>query len=340
MRVLVTGAAGFIGYHLADRLAADGHELICLDSFSDYYDVSLKHARASKLRVDRGIEVVQLDLADGGAAQKFFASSKPEIVYHLAAQPGVRYSMEAPQSYIDSNLLGFSNILEACRQCKPRNLLFASSSSVYGANTAHPSDENAVTDHPLSLYAATKKANEALAHSYAHLYGLPSTGLRFFTVYGEWGRPDMAFFKFANAMRAGEPLTVHNHGKMRRDFTYVGDIVESLVRLADKPPSANAQWQSSSPDSSSSGVAPYRVFNIGNGQPEELMRYIQVLANAFGVDPDLEMIDIQPGEVEVTWADTRDLEAVTGFKPSTSIEEGIGRFAKWYSEFYGPGQRS
>lgn len=335
MRVLVTGAAGFIGYHLADRLARDGHDLTCLDSFSAYYDVSLKRARASQLLNDRGVEVIQLDLARPDETLDLFASSKPDAVYHLAAQPGVRYSMEAPQSYVDSNLLGFSNVLEACRQSKPEHLLFASSSSVYGANTSHPSEEDALTDHPLSLYAATKKANEALAHSYAHLYGLPSTGLRFFTVYGEWGRPDMAFFKFADAMRAGTPLTVHNHGKMQRDFTYVGDIVESLVRLADKAPSNDTEWKSDAPASATSGVAPYRILNIGNGQPEELMRYIQVLANAFGLEPKLDMIDIQPGEVEMTWADTRELETLTGFKPSTSIEEGIGRFAQWYTEHYG-----
>ncbi len=330
MKVLVTGAAGFIGFHLANRLASDGNEVICADSFSEYYDVSLKEGRASQLLRDWTLEVQKLDLAVGGAAEGLMAAAAPDVVYHLAAQPGVRYSLEAPQSYVDSNLTAFSHVLEACRRYPPRHFLFASSSSVYGANTAHPSSENAVTDHPMSLYAATKKANESLAHSYAHLFGLPSTGLRFFTVYGEWGRPDMAFFKFADAMRAGKPLTVHNHGRMKRDFTYVGDIVEALVRLAEKPPAPDAGWNSSDPASATSGVAPYRLLNIGNGQPEELMRYIQVLADALGFEPRLDMIEMQPGEVEVTWADTSSLHALTGFTPSTSIEDGIGRFARWY----------
>lgn len=334
MRALVTGAAGFIGFHLARRLSENGHEVACLDNFSPYYDVSLKHARAEELRQSCGLEVENLDLSDAPGLSGVFKRHTPEIVYHLAAQPGVRYSLEAPETYVQSNLTGFANILEACRQRPPRHLLYASSSSVYGANQAHPSREDGLTDHPLSLYAATKKANEALAHSYAHLFDLPMTGLRFFTVYGEWGRPDMAFFKFADAMRAGQAIKVHNHGRMKRDFTYVGDIVESLVRLMDKVPGADSNWRADAPKSASSGVAPYRLLNIGNGQPEELMRYIQVLAEALGVEPKLDMIGIQPGEVEVTWADTAALEALTGFRPQTTIEEGIRRFAQWHLAHY------
>lgn len=334
MRALVTGAAGFIGYHLADRLARDGHRVTCVDSFSEYYDVALKEGRAEQLLRDWELEVERIDLAEDGAAEDLWRRCAPDVVYHLAAQPGVRYSLEAPQSYITSNLTAFAHVLEACRHHPPRHFLYASSSSVYGANTSHPSVENALTDHPISLYAATKKANEALAHSYAHLFGLPSTGLRFFTVYGEWGRPDMAFFKFADAMRAGRPLTVHNHGRMKRDFTYVGDIVEGLVRLADKPPEPDGHWKADDPVSATSGVAPSRVLNIGNGRPEELMRYIQVLADAFDLEPELNMVGMQPGEVEITWADTSALEALTGFVPSTSIEEGVGRFVRWYLSRY------
>ena len=334
MRTLVTGAAGFIGFHLAHRLAGDGHEVVCLDNFSHYYDVSLKHARADELKRACGLEVQKIDLADGEALAGLFAAETPEIVYHLAAQPGVRYSLDAPQTYVQSNLVGFANLLEACRQSPPRHLLFASSSSAYGANQSHPSAENGLTDHPLSLYAATKKANEALAHSYAHLFNLPMTGLRFFTVYGEWGRPDMAFFKFTDAMRTGQTIKVHNHGRMKRDFTYVDDIVEGLVRLMDKAPAADPAWRADDPRSATSGVAPYRMLNIGNGQPEELMRYIKVLAEALQIEPKLDLIDMQPGEVEVTWADTTALEALTDFRPQTSIEEGIKRFAEWHLAHY------
>lgn len=334
MRVLVTGAAGFIGFHLAKRLADEGHTVACLDNFSHYYDVSLKEARAEELKRTSGLNVQKVDLSDAASLQDVFKHETPEIVYHLAAQPGVRYSLDAPHTYVQSNLTGFANLLECCRQTRPKHLLFASSSSVYGANRSHPSGEDGLTDHPLSLYAATKKANEALAHSYAHLFSLPMTGLRFFTVYGEWGRPDMAFFKFTDAMRAGKTIQVHNHGRMKRDFTYVGDIVEGLVRLMDKPPESDQGWQADAPNSSTSGVAPYRILNIGNGEPEELMRYIQVLANALKIDPKLEMIDMQPGEVEVTWANTAALEALTGFRPKTSIEEGIERFANWHLSHY------
>ncbi len=334
MRVLVTGAAGFIGFHLARRLVADGHAVSCLDNFSQYYDVSLKQARADELKRTCGLEVQNIDLTDDQSLLALFAKEAPEIVYHLAAQPGVRYSLDAPHTYVQSNLIGFANLLESCRQTRPEHLLFASSSSVYGANHAHPSAEDGLTDHPLSLYAATKKANEALAHSYAHLFKLPMTGLRFFTVYGEWGRPDMAFFKFTDAMRAGKTIQVHNHGRMKRDFTYVGDIVEGLVRLLDKAPQVDQAWLGDNPNSSTSGVAPYRMLNIGNGEPEELMRYIQVLGDALGIEPKLDMIDMQPGEVEVTWADTSALEAITGFRPQTSIEDGINRFAKWHLSHY------
>lgn len=334
MRTLVTGAAGFIGYHLTRRLASDGHDVACLDNFSHYYDVSLKHARAEELKRACGVEVQKIDLVDGEALNALMASQEPDVVYHLAAQPGVRYSLDAPQTYVQSNLVGFANVLEACRQSPPRHLLYASSSSAYGANQSHPSAETGQTDHPLSLYAATKKANEALAHSYSHLFNLPMTGLRFFTVYGEWGRPDMAFFKFTDAMRAGRSIKVHNHGRMKRDFTYVGDIVEGLVRLMNKVPEADPAWRADDPSSATSGVAPYRMLNIGNGQPEELMRYIEVLAEALQIEPKLDLIDMQPGEVEVTWADTKALEALTDFRPQTSIEEGIRRFAQWHMAHY------
>ncbi len=334
MRVLVTGAAGFIGYHLARRLASDGMQVTCLDNFSPYYDVSLKEARAAELKRCCGAEVQRIDLADAQAVLELFADLQPDIVYHLAAQPGVRYSLEAPHTYVQSNLVAFTNLLEACRTVPPRHLLYASSSSVYGASQAHPSAEDCVSDHPISLYAATKKANEALAHSYSHLFNLPMTGLRFFTVYGEWGRPDMAFFKFTDAMRAGKTIQVHNKGRMQRDFTYVGDIVESLVRLRDQAPQKDPNWRAASPNSATSGVAPYRILNIGNGQPEQLMRYIEVLGKALGIEPKLDLIDIQPGEVEITWADTCALEALTGFKPQTTIEEGIKRFADWHLAHY------
>lgn len=334
MRTFVTGAAGFIGYHLTRRLASEGHDVVCLDNFSHYYDVSLKQARADELREACGVEVLNFDLVDGEALNKLMASHAPEVVYHLAAQPGVRYGLEAPQTYVQSNLVGFAKLLEACRRSPPRHLLYASSSSAYGANTSHPSGENGLTDHPLSLYAATKKANEALAHSYSHLFNLPMTGLRFFTVYGEWGRPDMAFFKFTDTMRAGRSIKVHNHGRMKRDFTYVGDIVEGLVRLMNKVPKADPGWRADDPSSATSGVAPYRMLNIGNGQPEELMRCIEVLGEALQIEPKLDLVDMQPGEVENTWADTRALEALTGFRPQTTIEEGIRRFAQWHMTRY------
>jgi UDP-glucuronate 4-epimerase len=326
--VLVTGAAGFIGYHVAERLLREGCRVVGLDNLNPYYDVRLKRARLARLRKRAGFSFAQLDLADREATAELFRVERPLIVIHLAAQAGVRYSLTNPHAYTDSNLVGFTNVLEGCRQHEVRHLVYASTSSVYGANTRMPFSVHDNVDHPLSLYAATKKANELMAHTYSHLYGLPATGLRFFTVYGPWGRPDMAMFLFAEAMLAGRPIRVFNHGRMQRDFTYIDDIVEGVCRVADRVPTADPVWSGDRPDPGTS-AAPYRLYNIGNNQPVELMHVIATLERLPGVTAAKEMLPLQPGDVSATYADVADLERDVGFRPSTPIETGIERFVRW-----------
>jgi UDP-glucuronate 4-epimerase len=339
MNVLVTGAAGFIGYHLSRRLLELGIPVIGFDNVNDYYDSSLKRARISKLAetvASTGIpfQLIEANLEDGLAVDEAFKRHKPQMVVNLAAQAGVRYSILNPASYIQSNLVGFSNILEGCRHHNVKHLVYASSSSVYGGNTRMPFSERQSVDHPVSLYAASKKANELMAHAYSHLYGLPCTGLRFFTVYGPWGRPDMALFLFTKAILSGKPIQIFNDGHMVRDFTYIDDIIESIVRLLERPATTNPYFDSASPDPSTS-FAPYRVFNIGNSKPTPLMKYIEVLENALGVTADKELLPMQPGDVPETSADTSTLEAWVNFKPNTPVEEGVAQFVAWYREFYG-----
>lgn len=334
MTVLLTGVAGFIGNHLALRLLQDGETVIGIDNMSPYYDPELKHARLKRLDGFEGFTPLLFDLCDAEALQAAFADHVPDVVIHLAAQPGVRYSLEAPQVYVQSNLVGFANILEACRVHAPSHLLYASSSSVYGASRALPSSEHQIVDHPLTLYAATKKANETMAHSYSHLFNIPATGLRFFTVYGEWGRPDMAFFKFTDAILNGRPIDVFNHGKMSRDFTYVADVVEAIVHMIETPPQCDADWNPEAPDPSSSGVAPFRIFNVGNSTPVPLMTYLDLLQEALGRKAEMNFIGMQPGEVKDTWADTTDLTQATGYTPQTPVQIGIANFVKWYREYY------
>jgi UDP-glucuronate 4-epimerase len=333
MQILITGAAGFIGSALALRLLERGERVTGLDNLNDYYDVRLKEARLARAQSKPGFTFVKADITDGPRMRELFAAGRFDTVVHLAAQAGVRYSITHPQAYIDSNLVGFGHILEGCRHGGVRHLVFASSSSVYGANKRLPFSEHDNVDHPVSLYAATKKANELMAHCYAHLYSLPCTGLRFFTVYGPWGRPDMALFKFTRGILAGEPLPVFNRGKMIRDFTYVDDIVEGVVRVVDQPAAPDPEWDPEAPDSARSS-APWRVYNIGNHQPVELMRYIQVLEECLGRKAVLDLQPIQPGDVPATYADTSDLHAATGFKPTTPVETGVRRFVDWYREYY------
>jgi len=333
MHILITGAAGFIGSALALRLAERGERITGLDNLNSYYDVRLKEARLARLTSKPGFELVRADITDGAAMARLFAGQKFDTVVHLAAQAGVRYSLENPKAYIDSNLVGFGHILEGCRHGGVRHLVFASSSSVYGANKRLPFSEHDNVDHPVSLYAATKKANELMAHSYAHLYGLPCTGLRFFTVYGPWGRPDMALFKFTRGILAGEPLPVFNRGKMIRDFTYIDDIVEGVVRVIERPAEPDPHWNAERPDSARSS-APWRIYNIGNHQPVELMRYIEVLESCLGRKAILDLQPIQPGDVPSTYADIAELQAATGFKPATTVETGVRRFVEWYREYY------
>ena len=326
MKVLLTGVAGFIGYHVALKLLARGDTVIGVDNLNDYYDVRLKQARLADIEAHehaKNFSFIKLDLAENAATQQLFAHEKPDSVIHLAAQAGVRYSLENPYAYISSNIVAFTNILEACRAIKPQHLVYASSSSVYGGNTKLPFSEDDSVDHPVSLYAATKKANELMAHTYSHLYGLPTTGLRFFTVYGPWGRPDMSPFLFADAIINNRPIKVFNHGDMMRDFTYIDDIVEGVIRVLDKPetPSTNSG-------------APYRVFYIGNNQPEQLMDFIGLLESAIGKIAQKEFLPMQAGDVKATYADTSALEAWVGFKPHTPLNEGVEKFVHWYRQFY------
>ncbi len=333
MRILVTGAAGFIGYHLSRRLLDRGDAVVGLDNLNEYYDVSLKEARLARLAASEAFELARIDLADRSAMEALFAKGRFDAIVNLAAQAGVRYSLENPHAYVDSNVVGFLNILEGARHSGAGHLVFASTSSVYGINTGLPFDERQNTDHPVALYAATKKANEAMAHAYAHLFGIPCTGLRFFTVYGPWGRPDMALFRFTKGILAGEPIPVFNEGKMIRDFTYVDDIVEGVVRVIDRPAAPDPNWDGNDPDPATSS-APWRIFNIGNHQRVELMTYIHALEDALGRKAKLDLLPMQPGDVRATEADTAALEAATGFRPSTPVEEGIRRFVAWYREYY------
>jgi UDP-glucuronate 4-epimerase len=331
--LLVTGAAGFIGFHVVQRLLAAGRKVVGLDIVNDYYDPSLKEARLEILRRDPNFVFEKLDLADRAAIKSLFAQHRFPVVIHLAAQAGVRYSLENHHAYIDANIEGFINVLEGCRHNGCGHLLFASSSSVYGANTKLPFSVNDNVDHPISLYAASKKANELMAHTYSHLYRVPATGLRFFTVYGPWGRPDMAMFIFAKAILSGAPIKLFNHGNMRRDFTFVEDVSEAIVRLVDRPPQGNPDWSGDRPDPSSS-LAPWKIYNIGNNNPEDLMYVISVLEKEFGRTAQKEMLPMQPGDVPATYADVDDLARDIGFRPATRIEDGIMRFAKWYREYH------
>lgn len=333
MKFLVTGAAGFIGFHVAERLLTAGHQVIGIDNLNDYYDVNLKLARLAQLEDKSGFQFIKMDLADREGMANLFAEQRFQRVIHLAAQAGVRYSLENPLAYADANLIGHLNVLEGCRHNKVEHLLYASSSSVYGLNRKLPFSTDDSVDHPVSLYAATKKANELMSHTYSHLYGLPTTGLRFFTVYGPWGRPDMALFKFTRAILAGDSIDVYNHGEMLRDFTYIDDIAEAIVRLQDIIPQADDRWtvEQGSPATSS---APYHVYNIGNSNPVKLMAYIEALENALGIVAEKNMLPMQPGDVLATSADTTALYNQIGFKPQTPVIEGVQRFVDWYRSFY------
>jgi len=333
VRILVTGAAGFIGFHLCQKLLERGDQVIGLDNLNDYYDVSLKHARLAQLEGQPGFRFVRLDLADRDKMATLFSEERFDKVVNLAAQAGVRYSLENPHAYVDSNLVGFINVLEGCRHHGIKHLVYASSSSVYGANTRMPFSVHHNVDHPVSLYAATKKANELMAHTYAHLYCLPCTGLRFFTVYGPWGRPDMALFLFTKAILAGRAIDVFNYGKMRRDFTFIDDIVEGVVRVTDRVATANPDWNADAPDPGTS-AAPHRLYNIGNNNPVELMYLIETLEQALGKPAEKNLLPIQPGDVPATYADVEALTAAVGFKPATPIETGVRRFVEWYREYY------
>lgn len=335
MKVLVTGTAGFIGSHVALELLRRGDEVIGFDNLNDYYDVSLKRARLARFAGHPGYTHVHGELADRDAVEDVFRVHRPERVVHLAAQAGVRYAAENPHVYVSSNVTGFLHVLEGCRHHGAEHLVYASTSSVYGANAAMPFSEHQHTEHPITLYAATKKANEAMAHSYAHLYGLPCTGLRFFTVYGPWGRPDMALFLFTRAILAGEPLNVFNHGRHKRSFTYVDDIVAGVVRALDRVPRIDDAWNGANPDPASSGVAPYRLYNIGSRESVELLRYIQVLERCLGRKAELRMLPLQAGDVPATEADCDDLARDMGYAPRVSVEEGVEKFVAWYREYYG-----
>lgn len=333
-KVLITGAAGFIGFHLAKRLAANGCQVVGLDNMNPYYDVALKNARLDDLKKESNFEFCEVDLCDRRQLEDLFVQQKLDVVVNLAAQAGVRYSLENPYAYVDSNLVGFINLLECCRHHETKHLVFASSSSVYGANSKMPFSVHHNVDHPVSLYAATKKANELMAHTYSHLYRLPCTGLRFFTVYGPWGRPDMALFLFTQAILEDKPIKVFNHGKMQRDFTYIDDIIEGVIRVMGRLPRANPHWSGDAPDPGTSS-APYKIYNIGNNNPVELIQFIEVIEAALGRRARKEFMDLQPGDVVATYADVDDLMEDVGFKPATPIEIGVARFVEWFKDFYG-----
>ena len=334
MKILVTGTAGFIGSHVARKLLARGDEVIGVDNLNDYYDVGLKKARLARVQAFPGYTHVKADLADRNAMEKLFADHRPQRVVNLAAQAGVRYAATNPHVYVSSNVTGFLHVLEGCRHHGVQHLVYASTSSVYGANTDLPFSEHRSAEHPLTLYAATKKANEQMAHSYAHLYGLPCTGLRFFTVYGPWGRPDMALFLFTQAILAGEPIRVFNEGRHKRSFTYIDDIVEGVVRALDQAPGRDPAWDGSHPDPATSGVAPYRLYNIGNEQPVELLRYIEVLEQCLGRKATMELLPLQAGDVPETEADVSSLVEAVGYRPKVSVEQGIAAFVDWYRTYY------
>ena len=333
MRIMITGAAGFIGSTLAIRLLERGDEVVGIDNLNDYYSVALKESRLARLSAYPAFRFERLDIAEREAVSKLFREDHFDAVMNLAAQAGVRYSLKNPHAYVDANLVGFANLLEGCRHTQVGHFVFASSSSVYGANTRQPFSEHDNVDHPLSLYAASKKANELMAHSYAHLFALPCTGLRFFTVYGPWGRPDMALFLFTKGILEGKPIPVFNRGQMVRDFTYIDDIVEGVIRVIDRPAAPNAEWSGDRPDPATSR-APYRIFNIGNSSPVELMRYIHILEKELGREAILELLPMQDGDVPATVADVSELAAAVGFRPATPVEVGISRFVRWYREYY------
>ena len=334
MKVLITGSAGFIGSALALRLLERGDEVIGIDNLNDYYDVSLKQARLARTEKYPAYTDVRMSLEDREGVAQLFRTHRPERVVNMAAQAGVRYSLENPLAYVDTNLLGFANILEGCRHNGVEHLVYASSSSVYGANTNMPFSVHDNVDHPVSLYAATKKANELMAHTYSHLYRIPVTGLRFFTVYGPWGRPDMAYFSFTRNILEGKPINVFNNGNHSRDFTYIDDIIEGVVRVLDRVPAPDPDWSGDHPDSASSS-APYRLYNIGNNEPVELMHYIGVLEKCLGREAEKNMLPMQPGDVRATYADIDDLVRDVGYRPATTVEDGLARFVDWYREFYG-----
>ena len=335
-KILVTGAAGFIGYNTSERLLARGDEVVGFDNVNDYYEPTLKEARLARLAPNAGFRMVRMELGDRDGVERLFREERFDRVIHLAAQAGVRYSITHPHAYIDSNLVGFLHILEGCRHHGVQHLTYASSSSVYGANTAMPFSVHQNVDHPVSLYAATKKANELMAHTYSHLYGLPTTGLRFFTVYGPWGRPDMALFLFTKAILEGKPIDVFNFGKMRRDFTFIDDIVEGVIRTSDHTAQSNPEWNSDKPDPATS-KAPYRIYNIGNNNPVELMHLIATLEQCLGKTAEKNMLPMQPGDVPATYADVEALVQDVGFQPKTPIETGVARFVAWYREYYNIG---
>ncbi|WP_186395740.1 NAD-dependent epimerase/dehydratase family protein [Stappia sp. TSB10GB4] len=332
-KILVTGSAGFIGFHLANRLLADGWQVIGLDCVSPYYDPALKEARVKILRQHPNFIEARISLEDRPAVMALMAEHAPQRIIHLAAQPGVRYSLEAPQAYVDANVTGFLTVLEAARAHTVDHVVFASTSSIYGLDETMPLSPHRGGNHPISLYAATKKANEAMAHSYAHLFRIPLTGLRFFTVYGPWARPDMALYKFTRAILSGQPIDIYNNGEMLRDFTYVDDIVEGIVRIADRPPAVNEDWDAAAADPATSS-APYRIHNIGNSEPVKLLRYVDAIEAACGVTAVRNMMPLQPGDVLATWADVEDLTQATGFRPRTSVEDGVRAFVEWYRDFY------